>query len=74
MRTSDEIQQLVENELGEIILFKEIAPGAYEAATKNTDELPGFARDHYVVVMDSPVISKAAVNAGVEKTQSPGRS
>lgn len=64
MRTMDELQQIVEDELGEIVLFQRIAPGIYEAATRPNCDVFRFTNDHYIVECDSPVLSAAAKKYG----------
>ncbi len=64
MKTAYEIHQCVETELGEIVLFRQKAPGVYEAATKYDAGQIGFANDYYIVELDSPVISDEAKQTG----------
>lgn len=60
MKSTNEIQQIVEETFGEIIKIENPAPGVYEAVVKPEEDRPGFAGDYYIVEMDSSAISSAA--------------
>lgn len=60
MKSTSEIQQMVEDTFGEVIKIENLAPGMYEAVVRPGEDRIGFAGDYYIVETDSSIISSAA--------------
>ena len=58
MKKEKEIRAAIEDEIGTIHLWNQIAPGIYYAATQDTDE--PFTTELYVLEADNPIISETA--------------